>query len=278
MKFLVIFLALLIIWKVPLNLRSSHSRSVERWLQLSRYLPRFDFYPKQLQFAWVVILPTLVFFFVFSASETLFWGLPNLAMEIVLVVYVLMHADVQRHIRNYEEKVAQQDYQAAYLCAKQHLDLTDADIQLNQAEEITPIIIKALLYRWFEYFFLVLFWYLIADVAGIVLVWLTLQYSKQSNNSISAQVLHLLEAIPVRLLALTYGLAGNLVQALPVWQKYLWQWRTEHSELLFSVAQSSLPNVEPGVGIPPEWHRMHRYSISIWLVIIAIATLGGWVL
>lgn len=277
MKFLVIFLALLAIWKLPK--RTIESKATGRWIELWQKLGFWKSLPSAVQFFVIALLPSVLIFYAFYRLDSVLWGLPSLILEIALVFYVLIHADVQQHIENYQKRVTEKDYQAAFLCAQQRLGLPNVQGEtLDSAEKITPLVIRSLLYRWFQYFFLPLFWYLIADVGGILLVWLSLQYSRQYQNPTAQQVLRWLEAIPVRLLALTYGLAGNLTHALPVWKEYLKQWHEDHAELLFTVAQSALLHVPSSAEIAPEWHRLHRYSVSIWLVIIAIATLGGWLL
>lgn len=278
MKFLVIFLALAVVWYFPKLIRSTHSRAVQYWVNLWHKLGLFQRLPAAVQYTLIVLMPTIAIFAALYSLETVFWGLPNFALEVLLVLYVLLHADIQRHVDNYQEKVVSGDFQAAFLCAQQHLGLECLEGEFDSAEQIAPLVTKSLLYRWFQYFFLALFWYVIADVGGILLLWLSLQYAQQFKNPAAQKVLGWLEAIPVRLLALTYGLAGNLTRALPIWRKYLTQWQTNHADLLFSVAQSALYEVPSSAEITPEWHRLHRYSVSIWLVIIAIATLGGWVL
>lgn len=278
MKFLVVFLVLLMIWKLPLPMLDVQSKGFQFWLTTCRRLPLYQRWWSWLQYLIIVVVPSALVFVVFYQLEPVLWGFPSLILEILLVLYALMHADAYRHVRTYQTKVESGDYQAAFLCAQQHLGLADFTDDDNQPEKVTELVIKSLLYRWFQYFFLVLFWYLIADVAGIVFVWLSLQYAKQSTNPFARSVLFVLEAIPVRLLALTYGLAGNLIHALPVWQRSLRHWQLNHAEFLFEVAKASLTKHEPSIKISSSWFRLYRYSISIWLVIIAIATLGGWML
>lgn len=279
MKFLVIALVWMMLLNLPLPNRDGESKGFSYWLGLWHKLIKFQRIPDGVLYAVVVVMPAVAMFVISYYLEPIAWGLPNLVVEVLLVLFVLMHADIQRHVESYQTKVAAGDYQGAFLCAQESLGIRLApEVELSY-ETVTEEVIKTLLYRWFEYFFLMLFWYVIADVAGIILVWLALQYAKKVPESTVAQrFLYLLEAIPVRLLALTYGLAGNLTQALPVWNHTWFNWQQPHAELLYSVAKSALADVPCNVEVSPEWQRLHRYSVSIWLVIIAIATLGGWLL
>ncbi len=133
---------------------------------------------------------------------------------------------------------------------------------------------------------------MIADVAGVLLAWFSVQYARASDCDQKAwRYLHWLEWIPVRLLGLTYGLAGNFMRALPVWQSYLWQLKASGADVLFSVASSALSHNgeqrqwhsvaddgEAAARELEEWHQLHLRSVSIWMVMIAAATVGGWLL
>lgn len=279
MKFLVIFLVWILLIKLPLPVRNVQSQGFARYLKFCNGLGVFRALPIALQYLVLVVVPTLAVLAVFCYLNPIAWGLPALLLEIMLVLYVLMHADVQRHINNYQERVAKEDFQGAFLCAEQSLGIDLDEGTEVTAEAVSQAVVKTLLYRWFQCLFLMLFWYVIADVGGLVLVWLSLQLAKHSTaDSVAAKILHWLEAIPVRLLALTYGLAGNLVRALPIWNRTLLDWRQPHSELLYQVASSAVDDVQVKGEVSPEWQRLHRYSVSIWLVVIAVATLGGWLL
>ena len=59
---------------------------------------------------------------------------------------------------------------------------------------------------------------------GAVLAWFTVMYSKiAKHNKITLRALYFIEYIPLRLLALTYGLAGNFMAIWPEWKKCLWK-------------------------------------------------------
>ena len=288
MKFLAIFLALLILWRLPAKSRSIKSPSFQRWLALFQKIKGFAVLPAWLQYILIVLLPSAAFVALALVADSLLWGLPGLALELMVLVFVLMHADSSVQLEQYQQRLEANDVEGAVACAASALNLPE---ELLNADSITlnEQVIKALLNRWFEYFFLMLFWYLLADVGGLVLAWLSLQYAQCcGQNSIAKKAVHWLGVLPTRLLGLTYGLAGSLTHALPVWRKHLLNWHTSNEDVLFDVAASSL-SMERTIENPEialncaaielrEWQRLHNYCISIWLVIIAIATLGGWLL
>src|SRR5690554_6077211 len=105
MKFLVIFLAWMALLKLPLPQLSWQSQGAARFFSGVAKLPFFNKLPAFAQYFSLVLLPTLLVAMVFYYLEPILWGLPALALELVLVIYVLLHADIQRHIDTYQAKI-----------------------------------------------------------------------------------------------------------------------------------------------------------------------------
>ena len=276
MKFFVIFLAVFAKSKLPVAEQGIKSVFFQRWLQSFQPRSWFQTMPAIGQFVLIVVLPALVFSGIWYWLESFAWGLFSLAIEFALLLYILRHADVKRHLECYQSYVQQEDLDAAYACAQQHLCRPDAALEQNW-QALQTAVTKSLLYRWFEYFFMVIFWYMLAGLAGMVVVWFTLQYARQpQENSCALRIMHWFEVIPVRLLALTYGLAGNFTQALPVWREYLFSWRCNNEEFLHAVASKAVDHQEEDETPLHAWEKLHHYCVSIWMVMIAVASLGGW--
>lgn len=291
MKFLIVFIALTLQNRLPLPNRSTSSRSFKAWLGFWLKRSVFGRLPRHIKYFWVVILPTILTAIAFYYLEQLAWGLWAALLEIALLLYVLSHISFERHFDAYLKDLESGDTQGAFHCAERLLAIPEVEL-INDTNTLNLQVVKVLLHRWFEYFFLMVFWYMVADVAGILLAWFSVQYARASECDAKAwRYLHWLEWIPSRLLGLTYGLAGNFVRALPVWQRYLWQTETSSADVLFNVACSSLSsngeekqwhNVEDNAALAAkeleEWHSLHLRSMSIWMVAIAVATIGGFLL
>lgn len=291
MKFLVVFIALMLKWKLPVSQRSGRSGKFSGWLGWWQKASMFRKLNPLLQYGLVVVLPVAVLSGFFWYSERFAWGLITLVLEILMLVYLLAHAGMQRHLEEYREDLRKGDAQGAYHCAEKYLEVPEAEgaddtVQLNER------VIRILMHRWFEYFFLMVFWYMIADVAGLLLAWFTLQYARSSHCDAQGwRYLHWLEWIPVRLLGLTFGLAGNLMRSLPVLKQYLWQWQANSADVLFDVASHALSDngqkrewhnaaedAEAAARELDEWQQLHWRCVSVWMVMIAMATIGGWLL
>lgn len=288
MKFLILFIVLVAQYRFHLPQRSTRSRTFARWLGFWQPRGWFARLPRHLRYFLIVLIPTALITVAFFYLDRLLWGLVSFALEILLLIYVLSHSGIEKHLREYEQDLQNGDTQGAYRCAEQYLALPEAAVT-EDASNLNEQVIKALMHRWFEYFFLMVFWYMLADVAGVLVAWFSVQYARASECDDKAwRYLHWLEWIPVRLLGLTYGLAGNFMRALPVWQRYLWQLKANSADVLFEVASSALSHngeqrqwhsindgSDSAVQELHEWQQLHMRSVSVWMVMIAAATVGG---
>ncbi len=354
MKFLVLFIAVLLQQQVPAASRLNQRLGFDRFIGLFERWSGFQRLGAVAQFALVVVIPTILVGALFWWLDSVAWGLPALLAEIVLLLLLLAQANIGRPLRHYRECLANGDLEAAYLCARQTITVPGLEAT-SDAETMNQQVLKAVVYRWFEFFFLMVFWYVLADVAGVVLAWLTLNLARyqqnlpqfrcmddavadsatdQSQNTVSScavakpvdadivsvdqaepennasnspetetgsrdgvssrlatTCLYWLEWAPARLLGLTYCLAGNMMMALPVWRSLLWNTGASSQNVLGDVARAALgkqaqgsswhdfsDDAEAASAELDEWHQLHLRSESVWLVMIAVATIGGWLI
>lgn len=287
MKFLVLFVVLLWQQRFPLPHRSTSSRTFSRWLKLTTKLPKFAGWHRHARYVVVVVMPTVVITVSMLLADPYAFGLISVALKILLLLYVLSHISFGKHLEAYRSDLSKGNVQGAYHCADQFLAVPEVTLT-DDVNTMNHQVVRALLHRWFEYFFLIVFWYMVADVAGILLAWFSLQYARATQcDALGWRYLHWIEWIPVRLLGLTYSLAGNFVNAFPVLHSYLWDKTTNSADVLFRVASESLDrgremavenSTEAASEMLNEFHRLHIRSLSIWMVVIAVATVGGYLL
>jgi AmpE protein len=326
MKFLILFIAVLLHYQLPHKPGLRRLQGFQGWLNRLQGIDRFKRLGGDLRFVLVVILPALAFATVFWFVEGFAWGLPAAVLEIALLYLILSEVGSADELEEYREALLKGDIQGAFLGVGRSLSIPGL-VFSNNASTMNAEVMRAVLYRWFEYFFLMVFWYMLADVAGVVLAWLTLHYARATvtddsgktsgaaagaevdkdvdgnkpeddeaavesvSNSRAGWYLHWLEWVPVRLLGLTYCLAGNMMSALPVWRGSLWNTGSSAEQILTELGSAALSfspgkrqwhSVEDDGNAAAmeleEWHLLHLRSLSIWLVVIAVATIGGWML
>lgn len=289
MKFLILFFTLAIQRYRGISRRTTQSTTFSRWYSLFQNKKWFQKIGRNGRYILVVFVPGILIGGSFMMIEDLMWGLPAILLEIALLLYVLSYADFYRHVDQYREKVTKGDVQGAYQCADQYLAIPEIELS-DELSELHDQVCHTILHRWFEFFFLMVFWFLIFGVPGVLIAWFSLQYSQLVHCEEKAwRPLHWLSWIPARLLGLTFALAGNFVEAISVWKQTLWKWRTPSDIVLYNVALASLTcNKEPiltdeneesevkeACDHMAELQSLHNRCVIIWLVIIALITIVG---
>lgn len=291
MKFLILFFTLMLQRYRAINRSTTISRSFTKWFNLFQGQKWFLGLGRTGRYMLVVFLPSIIIGASFIVIEDQMWGLPAIVLEIALLLYVLSHADFERHVEQYRRDLAEGDVQGAYRCADQYLSVPEIELS-DELAKLHDQVCHTILHRWFEFFFLMLFWFLVLGVPGVLLAWFSLQYSQLVHCEEKAwRPLHWLSWVPARLLGLTFTLAGNFVQGVTVWQQSLWKTRTPSDVVLYKVALASLSrhehddslhvmtnaeaNTQEACDQLMELQRLHRRSAGIWLVIIALITIVG---
>ena len=292
MKFLILFFTLVLQRLLNWRRTSTRSRTYNGWYLLFAKRGWFNKLGRWGRYFLVVVFPAAVIGISFVLLEDRYLGLPAIALEILLLLYVLTHADFEQHFKQYMTDIENGDVQGAYRCAEQYLAVPEIELN-DEVAKMHDQVCHTLLYRWFEFFFLMVFWFLVLGVPGILLAWFSLQYSQLVACDEKAwRPLHWLEWIPARLLGLTFVLAGHFDKAMPVWRETLWKWRVPADDALYRVALASIV-AEDDEGKPcltvasieddtrkacdqiTALQGLHRRSASIWMVVIALITIVG---
>jgi AmpE protein len=289
MKFLILFFTLMLQHYRSINRTTTISRSFSKWYQLFQTREWFIKLGRNGRYFLVVVIPSLLVGGTFILVEDMFWGLPAIVLEILLLLYILSHADFERHVTQYKDDLASGDVQGAYHCAEQFLSVPEIELS-EELAQMHDQVCHTILHRWFEFFFLMVFWFLILGVPGLLLTWFSLQYSQLVHCAEKAwRPLHWLEWLPARFLGLTFALAGNFVRAIGIWKKSLWKMRTPAGDVLYSIALASLSNrdgegqelknaeIDSKIACDQmmELQNLHRRSAAIWLGIVALITIVG---
>lgn len=291
MKFLILFFTLLLQRYRSINRSTTESRTFTKWFNLFQKKAWFKKLGRNGRYILVVFLPSIVIGGSFVIFEDQVWGLPAIVLEIALLLYVLSHADFDRHVDQYRQDLENGDIQGAYRCADQYLAVPEIELS-DELAKMHDQVCHTILHRWFEFFFLMVFWFLVLGVPGVLLAWFSLQYSQLVHCEEKAwRPLHWLSWIPARLLGLTFALAGNFVQAVNVWQQSLWKGRMPADVVLYKVALASLSNqggekcmdsminAESDTKVAcdqmKELQTLHSRSAIVWMVIIALITIVG---
>lgn len=148
--------------------------------------------------------------------------------------------------------------------------------------------------------FAVLFWFMVLGPIGAIAYRLIselvlLKNNEQNNedvselagvenfsllNKASSTLLNLLDWIPARLAALGYVITGNFSTGFAQWCQYALQGLQSNRELL---ATTGLAAMNADMNVTPDFEeargmlRLIERTLVVWLIVIAIFTLGHWI-
>ncbi|MFT6188590.1 MAG: AmpE protein [Oleispira sp.] len=292
MKFLILFITLALQHYRGIARSTTISSSFSKWLGVFQNKAWFQKLGRNGRYILVVFIPSILIGGCFYMIEDELLGLPAIVLEVALLLYVLSHADFDRHITQYRKNLASGDTQGAFHCAEQYLAIPEIELS-DELAKLHDQVCHTILHRWFEFFFLMIFWFLILGVPGVLLAWFSLQYSQLVHCEEKAwRPMHWLSWLPARLLGLTFALAGNFVQAIAIWKDTLWKWRIPADVVLYKTALASMSgkndqascmeaimNAEADTEVACdqmlELQMLHRRSAIVWLVMIALVTIVG---
>ena len=123
------------------------------------------------------------------------------------------------------------------------------DQQFKNDEEVAYFFRKHLVYRSFEKMFVQFFWYLAAGPVGVLASYVTYQLRDSRDDQTHPEaaaavdtIIHVLEWIPLRLVALSFSLAGNFVHCFNQLKQSFWEFgrKVDNAGLLYSFAGFAL--------------------------------------
>ncbi|MGB1091245.1 MAG: regulatory signaling modulator protein AmpE [Oceanobacter sp.] len=302
MKFFILMIAVFIQLRKPLIRCDLPTQWFDHWLQWAAGLSAFSQGPGWRRYLLLVGLPVLASMLVFAQLENLFWGLAALVVEVLLVAILIRPAASWMALQSYREHLNHGDVQGAFYCARKYVG---SECKALDKSSMNSGVIRILTSRWFEHFFLMLFWYLLLGISGMILVWLTSLYCLNTASETVSEVpqdadinpeqmdaKHWLAWIPVRLLGLSYCLIGYFSAGYETWKQHAGNRRISNDELLFLVGERAL---EQKNGLDPDesddavdmdqaarrlsrWQNLQWESALLWMAGLAAASIAGWIL
>ncbi len=141
----------------------------------------------------------------------------------------------------------------------------------------------------------ILFWYLVFGPAGALFAGLVRHIALPScqavmkRMSFAATLYWWLDWIPARISALSYGLAGSLTHAIGNWQVRAGEWDTPNTAVLIASGTGALlleteeqtdllsrASLEEQEAVVQNARDLVMRALTIWITIVALITLGGW--
>jgi AmpE protein len=229
----------------------------------------------------VLFLPVLIIAVMQYLLSDFLHNLPYMLFAVLVFVYCLGPACLSSDIEYYLDARRLGDEDEALHYAGILTERAASTAPDQQTSDVT----RAILHVANERIFAVIFWFVIIGPAGALLYRLTTSLSKQEGLHDSlATVAILFQAVlswvPARMLALGYALTGHFDGASQAYRNrpYETDLALENYDVLVNTGMGALRDHEATDEISSiiSAKNLVMRSILIWIAVLALLTLGGW--
>ncbi len=281
------FIAILIAWAAVQFWGSGGVIQQDEWYRQFRgWLGALS--SPSLRLGLAIVLPAALLALILQLFHGVVFGLPELLISVVILLYSLGRGDFQIQLRLYLNSWLRGDLEGAY----RHGQSFSAELCESGADNVLELhnsVRRAVLYQGFERWFAVVFWFfLLGPVAALVyrLLFILAKDSQtaQAERDQANTLLFYLEWLPVRLLGLAFGLVGYFEGCFAS-LRHQGNNTAPAIELLDELAKGALPSyVQEGQVDGEQFvksaaeelsaiqHLLSR-SLVCWISVIAIAQL-----
>ncbi len=233
-----------------------------------------------LQFFLIITPPIIVILFIQYLLSGILFNLPGFIFGVVVLMYCLGPACLATDIEAYLHAREIGDDDEAFHYAGAITERAASTSPDQQTIDVT----RAVFYVANERIFSAIFWFVILGPFGAMLYRLTSQISKQIEHHELAAFADYIQAImayaPARMLAAGYALTGNFDSA---WHAYRDRLKScdisaSNYDVLVSAGLGAMKNM----AMKDEIASIHvaqalvMRSVMVWIAVLAMLTLGGW--
>lgn len=227
-------------------------------------------------FLLIVILPSMLLGLVIQQMSGLLGNLLALAIQVLLFLYILGRDDFSQRFSNYKDSWCKEDYQGAYECAQQFLDVEQKE-HTHTPQELHYNVKRAIIWAWFTRFFIFVFWFLVAGIGGALACLLAYWFQKEYKLDWMKSFLGAIEWVPARLLAFTTALGGNFNASFSQALQFVFDFQADSKKVLSETAfaeDKKSPDFEcqgASNALEEANQLMFRCAV-IWLLLVAFLT------
>jgi membrane protein required for beta-lactamase induction len=249
-----------------------YTNAVTRWVRTTNGV---------IQIIAVLFLPVLIIAAIQYLLADFLHNLPYMMFAILVFVYCLGPACLSSDVEYYLDARRLGDEDEALHYAGVLTERAASTAPDQQTSDVT----RAILHVANERIFAVIFWFVIIGPVGALLFRLTTSLNKQDGLSDSlAAIATLFQAVlswvPARMLALGYALTGHFDGALQAYHNrpYESDLALENYDVLVNTGMGALRDHEATDEISSiiSAKNLVMRSILIWIAVLAVLTLGGW--
>lgn len=243
-----------------------------------------------------VLLPSLLLMAISWNTSGTVTGLWLRIPETLLLVMLMGAPGWQASLKAYSESWQRGDMQGAWHFVRHYLPPAERGAALSP-DEMHRALSRALISELFERYFLIAFWYIAGGIGAALLVAgllaLRNHWPQQPARVRYGRLVELASWIPARLLAATFGLAGDLAGWSLQARSLVTGVGVSSRDLLFRAAGGALTGyaLDPSRFEklhPDEWRDFGARSLAgirglltrsmlVWVCVLALLVIAGWI-
>ena len=223
-------------------------------------------------------IPALCLQFVLDAVQPVLFGLLWIALAVAALLYAVGRGDLSGQLEQYRSQLRRDDFEGAYLYACGEMGRFESrDGQDLSPGAVHESIQREFLYRGYEHWFAILFYFLVLGPAGAVAY--RLLHLIPPGEAGLPRLLFFVDWIPARLLAAAFTVTGNFVESWDELLDSLTAPDMTAPAVLYSVAMAATgedrrPAPDTGYGVFAARQNEYltalmRRSFVFWLVLIS---------
>ena len=213
-------------------------------------------------------------------------GLLSFLFGVAVLLFCLGPRDLEADVESFLEARERDDEEAARWHANGLLEGAEPESPGQLSRAVT----EGVLVQTNQRVLAVLFWFALIGPMGAALYRLTtVLRDRDGLGDEFGQTVHalqwLLDWLPARLCAVGYALSGNFVAAIHAWRERVGLWPDSNRGVLVATGLGALDQEEIAPDEPRELSdenvqaalALARRTVVVWLVVLALLTLAGWV-
>ena len=244
----------------------------------------------------IPILSLAILMWLFEGAA---FGLPTMLLHILVLLVAFDRTQPGNIVKCFLQRWREGDSEACLNYLNEEMWVPEENT-LENDQALSEFFKEQLIYRCFEKMFVMFFWYMLTGPLGIVFCYVSYQLrdthhenQAEIESKTVSNVIHLLEWVPIRLLAITFSLAGNFVHCFDNLKQSFWSFsnESEASERLYSYAGCALSGSDSSISdaddsTASDWRKDQEREIenilallersqAIWLAVLALITIFG---
>ena len=245
-------------------------------------------------------IPLLAIWAMLLVTDALFFGVLVMFLHIIVLLIAFDRTQPGKLANDFLDLWKQGDTSACIAYLEKEMATDTVDLAKDDHDHLARFFGMQMTYRCFEKMFVTFFWYMATGPLGIVFTYITYQLRDSHNENVPVAakqfnrvLVRVLEWGPLRLLALSFSLAGNFVKSFGRLKEVMWDFSLDanYAELLFDFAglalfeSDQLPVIDNGSEMPVERAKIAasiealqallERSQLIWLSVLALITVFG---